>query len=181
MIRKLLADAFSGRSRPSCYPTLNTKNTHNCVNVRHYLSSQVQTTKSPTMIYDRVSEKTLQYLFDAIDAALEDTGSSKQTFDATLADGVLTLALGPEIGTFVINKQPPNLQLWLSSPLSGPRRFDYVRYKACQNDADRGVDAEACFDGWICHRDKKTRLVGLLSEELSRTFNRKIDLTVDNK
>ena len=29
--------------------------------------------------------------------------------------GVLTLALG-EKGTYVINKQPPNKQIWLSSP-----------------------------------------------------------------
>lgn len=28
-------------------------------------------------------------------------------------------------GTYVINKQPPNKQLWLSSPLSGPKRYDW--------------------------------------------------------
>lgn len=29
-------------------------------------------------------------------------------------------------GTFVINRQTPNRQIWLSSPQSGPKRFDYV-------------------------------------------------------
>lgn len=26
----------------------------------------------------------------------------------------------------MINRQTPNRQIWLSSPLSGPKRFDYV-------------------------------------------------------
>jgi frataxin len=39
--------------------------------------------------------------------------------------GVLTLNIGPH-GTYVINKQPPNQQIWMSSPFSGPARFSYV-------------------------------------------------------
>ena len=26
----------------------------------------------------------------------------------------------------MLNKQPPNRQIWLSSPVSGPKRFDWV-------------------------------------------------------
>lgn len=37
--------------------------------------------------------------------------------------GVLTITM-PQ-GTYVINKQPPNRQLWLSSPISGPFRYDW--------------------------------------------------------
>lgn len=33
-------------------------------------------------------------------------------------------------GTFVINRQTPNRQIWLSSPQSGPKRFDYVPSEA---------------------------------------------------
>jgi frataxin len=33
----------------------------------------------------------------------------------------------------VLNKQPPNLQIWFSSPISGPKRYDWLegewRYK----------------------------------------------------
>jgi frataxin len=36
--------------------------------------------------------------------------------------GIVTLNLGAK-GTFVINKQAPNRQIWWSSPISGPRRF----------------------------------------------------------
>jgi len=32
----------------------------------------------------------------------------------------------PSKGTYVLNKQPPNKQIWLSSPVSGPKRFDWV-------------------------------------------------------
>lgn len=37
--------------------------------------------------------------------------------------GVVTLKT-PQ-GTYVLNKQPANMQIWLSSPVSGPKRFDY--------------------------------------------------------
>lgn len=42
-----------------------------------------------------------------------------------LQAGVLTLNM-PEDRTYVINKQPPNKQIWLSSPISGPKRYDFV-------------------------------------------------------
>ena len=31
--------------------------------------------------------------------------------------------------TFVINKQTPNRQIWLSSPNSGPKRYSYIDKK----------------------------------------------------
>ena len=41
-----------------------------------------------------------------------------------LQQGVLTVRLG-DFGTYVINKQTPNRQIWMSSPLSGPVRYDW--------------------------------------------------------
>jgi frataxin len=41
-----------------------------------------------------------------------------------LQQGVLTVKLGRH-GTYVINKQTPNRQIWMSSPVSGPFRYDY--------------------------------------------------------
>lgn len=37
----------------------------------------------------------------------------------------MTINVGDEIGTYVINKQTPNRQIWLSSPRSGPKRYDF--------------------------------------------------------
>lgn len=39
--------------------------------------------------------------------------------------GVMTLAVGNGRGTYVLNKQGPNLQIWSSSPVSGPVRYDW--------------------------------------------------------
>ncbi len=44
--------------------------------------------------------------------------------DVSLSSGVLTAEL-PGLGTYVVNRQSPNKQIWLSSPVSGPARFDY--------------------------------------------------------
>lgn len=44
------------------------------------------------------------------------------TDDILLQSGVLTLILGNN-GTYVINKQPPNKQIWLSSPFRSAEPF----------------------------------------------------------
>jgi frataxin len=97
----------------------------------------------------------------------------KNTF---LQSGVLTLNLGPH-GTYVVNKQPPNKQIWLSSPFrytptvvapsslfmldyfSGPKRYDYIEEE----------------DKWVYSRDGRT-LHSLLSDELSTALGRSIDI-----
>lgn len=65
----------------------------------------------------------------------------------TLQAGVLTLAF-PPIGTYVINKQPPNKQIWLSSPTSGPKRYDYVVVGEGQHQKEGGGAGD-----WIYIRD----------------------------
>ena len=54
-----------------------------------------------------------------------DSTASLSEADVSLSNGVLTVQL-PDVGTYVINKQAPNRQIWLSSPRSGPARFDFV-------------------------------------------------------
>lgn len=78
-------------------------------------------------------------------------------------DGVLTIKLGNEHGTYVINRQTPNRQVWLSSPLSGPKRYDYV-------------------DGnWIYKHDGVS-LHELLQNELGKIFSSPVDfLSLANK
>jgi frataxin len=46
-------------------------------------------------------------------------------FTPFLQAGVLTVKLGSK-GTYVVNKQTPNKQIWLSSPTSGPKRYDFI-------------------------------------------------------
>lgn len=47
-------------------------------------------------------------------------------FDAETDGGVVRLHLG-EAGGYVVNTQTPNRQIWLSSPVSGPWRYDWDR------------------------------------------------------
>ncbi len=68
--------------------------------------------------------------------------------DVTCADGVVNLNMGRH-GVWVINKQSPNRQIWLSSPVSGPARFDY--------------DGEH----WVSSRDGTRRLLDVLQLEIS--------------
>lgn len=57
-------------------------------------------------------------------------------FEINEKDGVCELKLG-DLGTYVINKQAPNKQIWWSSPLSGPKRYNYdVKTKAWRNSRD---------------------------------------------
>ena len=76
----------------------------------------------------------------------------------TLQAGVLTLLFPPH-GTYVLNKQPPNKQIWLSSPVSGPKRYDWV----ASPDAIEG-DKGGVGD-WVYLRDGSS-LSGLLEEEV---------------
>ena len=63
-----------------------------------------------------------------------------------------------EHGTYVINKQGPNRQIWMSSPVSGPLRYDY--------DADRKVWVYAR-DGHCLHDRLSEELTGMCGGELN--------------
>lgn len=46
---------------------------------------------------------------------------------------MLTVNLGSDYGIYVINRQSPNKQIWLSSPTSGPKRYDFVGPKTADS------------------------------------------------
>ncbi|KAK1706217.1 frataxin [Colletotrichum lupini] len=93
--------------------------------------------------YHELSETYL----DNIVTRLEEIADAREGVDVEYAAGVLTVTF-PESGTYVINKQPPNKQIWLSSPVSGPKRYDWVVVGDSQNDKE-GTAAGA----WIYTRD----------------------------
>lgn len=89
---------------------------------------------------------------DTLVTILEQLQEERADVDCEYSAGVLTLYFPPN-GTYVLNKQPPNKQIWLSSPVSGPKRYDYVK-----NKGGRGGD-------WVYSRDG-SRLSELLKREL---------------
>ncbi|KAH7532972.1 hypothetical protein FEM48_Zijuj04G0080000 [Ziziphus jujuba var. spinosa] len=92
---------------------------------------------------------------------LEEYGDNVQAdgFDIDYGNEVLTLKLG-NLGTYVLNKQTPNRQLWLSSPVSGPSRFDW----------DRNAQA------WV-YRRNKANLLKTLESELEQLCGEPIKLS----
>lgn len=63
-------------------------------------------------------------------------------------------------GEYVVNKQPPSRQIWLSSPLSGPKRYDWVVVGESQHEKEGAGRGE-----WVYLRDGSS-LAELLKREL---------------
>ncbi|MBM3546742.1 MAG: iron donor protein CyaY [Alphaproteobacteria bacterium] len=68
--------------------------------------------------FARLAGETLKYLLATIEDALADH------LDIDLEGGILTIRLEAG-GIYVINKQAPNRQIWLASPVSGAWHFDF--------------------------------------------------------
>ena len=80
--------------------------------------------------YHELADSMLSSLQVSLEEYAEDTMSREdwdggESIDVELSQGVLTLDLGDRRGVFVINKQAPNKQIWLSSPVTGPARFEF--------------------------------------------------------
>lgn len=105
--------------------------------------------------YNRISNDYLEDLGDELEAVGEDYPS----VDFELSQGVLTL--NTTKGTYVINRQPPTKQMWLSSPLTGPNRYDLIGGQ------------------WVSLRDHG-KLTELLSRELSEILETELDLQLEN-
>eukprot|EP00040_Diaphanoeca_grandis_P027828 m.159281 g.159281 ORF g.159281 m.159281 type:complete len:185 (-) comp31129_c2_seq10:47-601(-) len=73
--------------------------------------------------FHHICDESLENLSDEFNDIM-DTHALGDDFDVMFGDGVLTFKLG-DLGTYVINKQTPNQQIWLSSPVSGPKRYTY--------------------------------------------------------
>ncbi|BFZ02258.1 hypothetical protein BsWGS_05297 [Bradybaena similaris] len=114
----------------------------------------------PSDITDTEYEICVEDTLDSLTEYFEDLPeieSCSDDYDCAYGNGVLTIHLGSIEGTYVINKQMPNKQIWLSSPLSGPRRYDY-------------------FDGqWVYLRDGRG-LHRLLEDELTEIMGFNIEL-----
>ncbi|XP_039139357.1 frataxin, mitochondrial [Dioscorea cayenensis subsp. rotundata] len=91
----------------------------------------------------------------------EEYGDSVQIdgFDIDYGNQVLTVKFG-SLGTYVVNKQTPNRQIWLSSPVSGPSRFDW----------------DAKTNSWV-YRRTKANLIKVLENEVEELCGKPICLS----
>jgi len=102
-----------------------------------------------------ITENYLESLMTALELSEEDFIE-----DMNFQQGVLTINLGTK-GTWVINKQTPNRQIWWSSPISGPRRYEYKDMS------------------WKCTRDGKD-LKETLANEVNLTTGKKLVFLKDS-
>ncbi|RHZ50066.1 frataxin family protein [Aspergillus thermomutatus] len=89
--------------------------------------------------------------------------------------GVMNIIV-PGVGTYVLNKQPPNKQIWLSSPMSGPKRYDWVVEGDQMHEKQ---DTRPFANGqWIYLRDG-SNLTDLLNAELALNIAKDIYSEID--
>ena len=109
--------------------------------------------------YHGVSDETLEGIAEVVEAVL-DAGVVKDG-ETELSAGVLNIELQGGDAIFVLNKQSPNQQIWLSSPVSGPARFNL--------DLDRSQ--------WVDARNVDSELLNLLTTELKALVGAEFDFT----
>jgi frataxin len=86
--------------------------------------------------------------------------------EVNYSDGVLNLEMRGK-KYYVLNKQTPNKQIWLSSPISGPSRFEYHLIELSENNS-RGQ--------WKHYRTEEDLL-----ELLNNEFNNKFAINEEEK
>ncbi|KAG9500993.1 hypothetical protein J7337_006675 [Fusarium musae] len=99
-----------------------------------------------------------EYL-DNVVSKFEELQDQREDIDVDFSAGVLSISW-PDKGTYIINKQPPNKQIWLSSPISGPKRYDWCLFGEGQNEKEGTAVGD-----WIYVRDGSS-LNQVFSEEL---------------
>lgn len=107
------------------------------------------------LTYEQVCDETLDSLSEYFEEIIEEAAQLKSA-DVSYSDGVLTVQFGVPHGTYVINRQTPNLQIWLSSPISGPKRYDF-------------------HDGRWIYRHDGVSLHELLNQEIPNIVNQRVD------
>ncbi|KAM6230764.1 frataxin, mitochondrial isoform 1-T1 [Porphyrio hochstetteri] len=150
------AVAGRGRTQQLQYGSEVKSKTVQFMNLRN-AGTQNDTSSLDETTYEKLAEETLDSLADFFED-LTDKPFTPEDYDVSLGSGVLTVKLGGDMGTYVINKQTPNRQIWLSSPTSGPKRYDWTGRS------------------WVYAHDRVS-LHELLAKEFSTALKTKLDLS----
>ncbi|KAF2036227.1 Frataxin [Setomelanomma holmii] len=122
---------------------------------------------SPTEISTtEFHERADQYLNELVER-LEEAQEKDPQIEVEYSAGVLEVKAKEH--SYVLNKQPPNRQIWLSSPISGPKRFDWVVSQESMNFKEGSGQGD-----WVYLRDGSS-LTEILRKELG------VDVSVDDE
>ncbi|KAH6618951.1 arabinogalactan endo-1,4-beta-galactosidase [Boeremia exigua] len=123
-------------------------------------SEEHETPTVPTDIStSEFHERADEYLNELVER-LEEAQEKSPDIEVEYSAGVLRVDFISKQLSYVINKQPPNKQIWLSSPISGPKRFDWVVLQEGQNAKEGSGSGD-----WIYLRDG-TSLTDIIRKEL---------------
>lgn len=119
----------------------------------------------PKREYDLIADATLDEIVDILGVLEMSDDPALEDVDINCSQGVLNINLGAP-GFWVLNKQSPNRQVWWSSPLSGPRRFELKdaspeRIKALSQTDAPVEDLLSC---WVCTKHNVDLLSSLRAE-----------------
>lgn len=103
--------------------------------------------------FHAIAGKTIDSLADTID---EDLGDE---LDVDVQGGILTIDL-PDGGQYIVNKNEPLRQIWLSSPKSGAWHFDW----------------DVASERWLSTRGERVALTDLLADELAAITGVRVEL-----
>jgi len=123
--------------------------------------ASITTTNTTAEQFEYESESFLETLQNLLESSRFDP----LQLDITLSDGVLNVSSRTK-GTWVLNRHGPTRQLWLSSPLSGPAKFNWHEDEV----------GERIGDGWKGERDLTRELKKQLVEEWKEAFGMEIDM-----
>ncbi len=98
-----------------------------------------------------LSDRYLTYIGETLD----DLGSEMPDFDCDYHSGILKFNIRDY--RYVLNRMPPNKQIWWSSPLSGPLRFD--------------------FDGKVWFNKQNILLSNILCKEWNELTKQRVDVS----
>ncbi|EOA90732.1 uncharacterized protein SETTUDRAFT_36242 [Exserohilum turcica Et28A] len=130
------------------------------------LDSQDTPSKATELSIEEFHERADHYLGELLQR-LEEAQENDPAIEVDYSAGVLEVTL--QQNTFVLNKQPPNKQIWYSSPISGPKRFDWVVSQEGMS------EKEGCGIGdWVYLRDGSS-LTEIIRKELG------VDVSVDDE
>ncbi|KAM0249129.1 hypothetical protein ACHAP5_003069 [Fusarium lateritium] len=122
-------------------------------------TEEVQPTPAVAEITEQEYHEVADEYLENVVNRFEELQDQREDIDVEYSAGVLTISW-PDKGTYVINKQPPNKQIWLSSPISGPKRYDWCLFGESQNQKEGTAVGD-----WIYNRDGSS-MNQVFSEEL---------------
>ena len=124
--------------------------------IKHTLSQSISENTRNLSSFINLVDKSLTNIFESI-------VDKNYNFieDLDLSNGILKIDLKNN-KTYIINIQKNNKQIWLSSPFSGPKRFEYINNE------------------WVDIHNNKIKLYELLNSEFNNNYkligNKKLKL-----